>query len=493
MSRRDRQSARQGHCNRVSLESVGITVTVSLIMPSRACRVAQTVSRCVGERKFEMWLAAASFEQRARTLHITVPTRFAADWINNHFTAELRQAADELIGEQADVRVHVDADAAPTPTRPDTDNAPSAPRIARQPASPDPGSRLRYHMEDFIVGPCNELAFDAARRLVDEPDSELNPLFIHGACGLGKTHLLQGLCRRYLNRHPKARWRYTSAEAFTNQYIAAVQANKLNEFRRKLRHLDLLVVDDVHFLSSKSKTQTEFLHTFDAIDLHGAKLVLASDAHPKLIKQFSEALVSRFLSGMVVRIDAPDIETRRKLIVALARKRHLMLLESAVDMLADHPAASVRELEGLITRLAAMAALNPSHQAGPIGAALVNQLIEPGRPGVGPNRPVPLKRIVDVVCEELSVEPRQVMDRCRHRRVVLARSLVIHLARQLTTLSYPELARGLSRPNHSSIITAHQRISKQIQDRRELPADPAVPLSRVDQLIDHLKRAVISL
>ncbi|QNN21418.1 ATP-binding protein [Planctomycetales bacterium ZRK34] len=451
--------------------------------------MAQTVAHCVGERKFEMWLNTASFEQRARTLHITVATRFAADWIHNHFNAELHQAAEKLIGESADVRIHVDAEAAPQ-TAAEPAPAPAAPKRA---PDPGPASRLRYRLEDFIIGSCNELAYAAACRLVDEPDAPLNPLFIHGACGLGKTHLIQGLCRRFVDRHPNARWRYTSAEAFTNQYIAAVQAGKLNEFRRKLRGLDLLVVDDVHFLSNKSKTQTEFLHTFDAIDLHGAKLVLASDAHPKLIKQFSEALVSRFMSGMVVRIEAPDIDTRRKLIIALARRRNLMLLDSAVDQLADHPIDSVRELEGLITRLAALASLNPSHASGPIGAALVNQLIEPGRPGVGANRPVPLKRIVDVVCEELSVEPKQVFDRCRHRRVVLARSIVIHLARQLTTLSYPELARGLSRPNHSSIITAHQRIGKQINDRRELPPDPAVPLPRIDQLVDHLRRAVVSI
>jgi len=488
---------RQGHASGSRSISGGAYVAVSLSSNARTERTSKIVAQCVGPTKFDMWFASARFQTADQALKVTVPTRFAAEWIKNHFREALADAAAQLIAPGAKVVIQHDTDL-PTPQQTDTpaQQQPAARQAsatappAQRPGTANPAaSKLRYRLDDFVVGSCNELAYTAAQRLVDEPEAPLNPLFIHGTCGLGKTHILQGLCRRFIERHPEARWRYTTAEAFTNQYIAAVQAGKLGAFRRRLRGLDLLVVDDVHFLSNKSKTQTEFLHTFDAIDLHGAKLVLASDAHPKLIREFSEALVSRFMSGMVVRIDAPDPDTRRRLIVALARRRHLTLHEAAVDMLAEHPAASVRELEGMMTKLSALASLHPSNGQ-PIGASMVRQIITPSGRG-GSRQPIPLKRIIEVVCDHLSVDIKQVLDRCRHRRVVLARSLIIYLARQLTTLSYPELARGLSRPNHSSIITAYQRISRQIAERAPLPPDPVYCVDRIDLLAESLHRAVV--
>src|SRR5947209_5562614 len=220
--------------------------------------------------------------------------------------------------------------------------------------------RLRHDMENFVVVPTNQLAFNTACYVSEFPGSQYNPLFIHGACGLGKTHLLQGLCRKFIEYHPTKRWMYLTGEEFTNEFLTALRTSKLDAFRRKMRDLDLLVIDDVHFLGGKKATQEEFLHTFNAIEAMGRQVVLASDNHPKLIEEFGESLVNRFVSGMVVRIDPPNYATRCQILRALAHRAGLALDEEVVSWVARRVTQNVRELEGAITRMTAHTRLTGS-------------------------------------------------------------------------------------------------------------------------------------
>ncbi|MHC4994772.1 MAG: chromosomal replication initiator protein DnaA [Planctomycetota bacterium] len=481
--------------------------------------VAQTLqdqlAQRIGDAKFQRWFAAAHFDTDDRQLQITVPTRFVSDFITRHFFTTLKQLTHQHLGDKATVGIQIgvnpapapppsapttpestpltsQASATPTPTIPDTLN-PAAPPRTRATLPIAVKRHLRYNLQDFVVGPSNELAYAAACRLADGVDCDaMSPLFVHSACGMGKTHLLQGLCNRYASLHPNARWAYTTAEQFTNQYITAVRTNKIGEFRRKLRSLDLLAVDDVHFFANKTSTQQEFLHTFNAMDLQGAKLVLASDAHPKQIEQLVESLSSRFLSGMVVHIDPPETETREQLIRALAKRRSLNILDTVVGELAQNTEGSVREIEGLITRLQALAALTrqSSQEHEPIGHALANRVIGQHAPAAE-KRPVQLDHILHVVCETLTVDKRQILSPSRHRRVVIARSVTIYLARHFTTLSFPELAKKLARPNHSTIVTATKRVTEQIKNRQPLPEVGRSDTPTMDRLVTRLKRDVV--
>ena len=217
----------------------------------------------------------------------------------------------------------VRAGAAPIPA-----TAPREPASSRDAGAFSPFSstfsarpRLRHEMESFVVGPTNQLAYNTALYVAEFPGAQYNPLFIHGSCGLGKTHLLQGLCRKFIQHHPTKRWMYLTGEEFTNEFLAALRANKLDGFRRKVRDLDLLVIDDVHFLGGKRATQEEFLHTFNAIEAAGRQVVMASDNHPKLIEEFGESLINRFVSGMVVRVDPPNYATRCDILTSLCVAR----------------------------------------------------------------------------------------------------------------------------------------------------------------------------
>lgn len=458
-----------------------------------ADRILQRLSTRVGAEGFGRYFKHQTLVRYAAgRLEVVVPTGFVADLIGRRFGTSLVEAAREELG-QADAPVEVsfrvDGSAFGSAGSTGASGAhaaqppPPPPSPAVRPAA---GSALsgRYRLEDFVVGEANRLAFNAAERLA-EPDCprSLSPLFIYGECGLGKTHLLQGASARFRERRPGARVLYLTAEAFTNDYIAAVRSGRIDGFRKTYRGVDLLCLDDVQFFSSKQQTQTELLHTFDAIDLSGARVMLASDEHPRQVRKFSTALVSRFMSGMVVRLDPPESALRERIVARLAERRGLRLDKQACALVAAHCGGapglggSVREIEGAITRIDALRYMQGSTDGPSEGAGLIMIRkalgLSDGAPVAGrPRRPVRVEQILLEVCRTLHVEHSELLGRGRHKRVVLARTLAAHLCRALTTLSFPEIARAMGRPNHSTVVTACKRMQEQIK------ADAALDLGQ---------------
>jgi chromosomal replication initiator protein len=503
-------------------------------------RIAQRLANSVGEKRYSMWFdrtAKLQYQPEHHRLDVVVPNRFVAEWITRHFEPDLRRAACSEAGAAVDLCVQIDPShfvgggsmpalesvaatpdftAAPATALAATSSATalaemprrlaptSAPSAFASAASAEPAPRLRHRLDDFIVGPSNELAYAAARRLIDDQQGANHPLFIHGGCGVGKTHLLQGICRQLLDQNPQAKVHYTTGEQFTNEFLTAVRSNKIDVFRRRIRRLDLLAVDDVHFIANKQATQQEFLHSFDAIELGGARVVLASDSHPRQIHQFSEALISRCVRGLVVQVHQPDTITRARIVRALAQRRQIPLMDTVIEVIAQRCAGSVRDIEGALTKLHAMSHLSaamatPNHGSDAatgvltpsrtIGHLLVEKVFDQDH-ARAPRRAVTLNAILDTVCEQVGVSREQVLANGRHRDVVLARALVVHLARQMTSMSFPEIAAGMRRTSHSTTITAAQRIARQIQDNEpvQVPAlGQAMPLP---ELVERIRRAV---
>lgn len=409
------------------------------------------------------------------TLEILVTSKFVAELLQRRSADACQAAARELLGAQAVVRVSVDPAVARV-SLPSSETVVSHPRPIEAPVAPKPRHQ-RHRLDDFIVGASNRLAYSAAVRLAEGQQADsISPLFFHAACGMGKTHLLQGIAARFTELHPGASVRCLTAEAFTNEFIAALKAGAIEGFRRSYRRVALLCIDDVHFLSSKDATQTELLHTLDAIAQSGAKIVLASDEHPREIRKLSSALSSRFMSGAVLRIEEPDESLRRALADQLSRRRGLSLDDSGASALAAASWRSVRELEGVLTQVMAAVRLLPELSSlAALGATQVRRAIElagGSRPasftssgvGVRSRRPVPMSLILAEIARNLCVDQAEMAGTGRHRRVVLARSIGVYLARRLTTLSFPEIARAMGRPNHSSVITAHNRLLALLKD-----------------------------
>ena len=322
--------------------------------------------------------------------------------------------------------------------------------------------RLRHDLDTFVVGASNHLAHNAALYVAEFPGVQYNPLFIHGNCGLGKTHLLQGLCKKFIEFHPTKRWLYLTGEEFTNEFLSSLRGNKLDIFRRKMRDLDLLVIDDVHFLGGKKATQEEFLHTFNAIEAMGRQVVMASDNHPKMIEEFGESLINRFVSGMVVRIDPPNFATRCEILRALSLRGGLHLPEEVINWIARRVTQNVRELEGAVTRIAAHVKLTGR----PADAALaLDALGDLDRQLVAPVRP---ENILQAICGYFGLELKDLMSGRRQRTISLARSMAMFLIRKTAKLSFPEIGVRMGKRNHSTVISACRRIEKATGNNEKL-------------------------
>jgi len=483
-------------------------------------RVLDRVCTEVGRERFDRYFDRQTrVELEGNTVSVTVASGFLADVLGRRFGESLRRAAAAEIeetqpGASVELKIHIEP-----PSTAATDGTavsgvplgamipgraagetevPIAPRRRIDPNEP------RHNFDEFLAGDSNRLAYTAAQRLVEcsGMGGAGGILFIHGACGVGKTHLLHAAAGRFKQLNPGARIRLTTAESFTNAFVTAIRGTPgstggqqgVEAFRRMHRNIDLLCIDDVHFLGGKEATQRELLATFESLAMTGRghpRIMLASDEHPREIAKVSQQLVSRFMGGVVARIDAPEPKLRVRLLHELARRRGIAIEPQAAQLLADRapsnlgPArsgvaqgASVRDLEGLLTRAAAIRLIMPDLAADQIGIIAAEHALgmgeSPARSGSTPDgwgrlrRPVPVPRIASVVCRCLGVEFAELSGRGRHKTVVLARELTVVIARRLTTYSFPEIGRALGRPNHSTVLTAHKRLCAQI-DAGETP------------------------
>jgi len=425
---------------------------------STVISIARNIAGRIGPERYAMWFEhKACLQVQGHTLHIGVGNAFAANWIRTKFLQETRAAARAVLDHDVEVQVQVAPAASqglpPRPAAAVPGAAPTAPPSPAPRPAAGPVLNAKYTLEEFVVGPSNQMAYHAATQVAAQPGTQFSPLFIHGQCGLGKTHLLQGICQRFARLHPGKRWLYLTGESFTNEFLDAIKNHKTDAFRRRLRHTDLLVLDDVHFLANKKATQEEFLHTFNQIDAGGKQVVLASDCAPRQIAAMAESLISRFVSGMVLRVDTPDLPTRLEILRRRAARHGWQISDAVLMHIAQSATVSIRELEGLLLQVVAGMNLMASGKA---DAAAVMADIK-GRTLVS-HQPIPVRRIVAVVAEYFGLAEAALLGPGREKTVSLARAIALYLARQHTGMSFPEIGRAVGNKNHSTVIAACQRV-----------------------------------
>ncbi|HVS70726.1 MAG TPA: chromosomal replication initiator protein DnaA [Phycisphaerae bacterium] len=419
----------------------------------------RALARRIGEQRYDLW-----FDRKTRVsldgnaVIVEAGNAFAANWIRSKFGEEMREAAAEALRRTVEICVRVGAEVgAGGAEMPRAVQADAAPRRGHATVAAAPGAGAvinpRYTLEEFVVGPANQLAYHAALQVAAHPGEQFNPLFLHGHCGLGKTHLLQGICQRFARLHPGKRWLYLTGEQFTNEFLEALKLHKMEGFRKRIRNADLLVIDDVHFLANKKATQEEFLHTFNQIDAAaGKQIVLASDCAPRHIQSLSEQLSSRFVSGMVLRIDAPDLPTRLEILRRRAARNGWEIGDAVLMHVAQSATSSVRELEGLLLQVVAgMRLIND-------GSPAAQRVVASIKDRTAMRGPVPVERIVEAVAQHLCVEASAILGAGREKAVAAGRALAIYLARQHTGMSFPEIGRAMGNKNHSTAIAACQRV-----------------------------------
>jgi chromosomal replication initiator protein len=420
----------------------------------------------IGARRFQLWFKNSSrLQVEGLKVLIEVPNNFIGGWIENHFSDQLKTIATEVLPGKPEISYQVNPELAQNgkPREPQK----TEPRPSQEVTNKKLRRKLRNSLDTFIVGPGNELAYNAISSVAEKIISPFNPLFIHGGCGLGKTHLLQGLCNTLTERHPNIGWHYVSGEEFTNQFIVAIKGGSLDAFRRQYRNVDVLVIDDVHFFAKKQATQEEFLHTYNAINAAGKQVVMASDTHPKSIDQINNSLTDRFISGMVVQIDPPDRDTRAQIIEARALQLGHCLPPHVVALIADRVKGNVRELEGAILKLFAYASLCNK----PIGLEIAEKVVrEYGHQDHGDIR---ISRIEQNVAEYFTVSVADIHCANRTRNVALARAVAMYLTRKHTAMSYPEIGKSMGNKNHSTVILACQKIEKLLKLNQDVTWDSA--------------------
>ena len=473
----------------------------------KECRILERVSEEIGRERYSRYLGAgARVSVSGSRVDVSAPSAFAARYIERRLGETIRKAVrDELDNPGVDLRFTVQSSeseangtigtlATPPTSGPNGCDADAreacsaAIRTSRRVESTLGNRRAaaeeRFLLESFVVGRSNRLAHNAALRIAELRNlGGASHLFLHGRCGVGKTHLLKGIATRCGQFSPGARIRYTTAEAFTNAFVQSIRNNQIEAFRKRHRALDLLCIDDVHFFSRKDQTQSELLFTLDALDLDGARLVLASDEHPTAIGKLNEALRSRFLAGAVVRLDPPEPDLRRRIVACMAERRGLIIESEGAALIADACGdnASARDLEGALARVEACHQLIADDPAQTVlgggravSASAIRMAFEAVPVPAASGRPVRADEVLDAICKALAVPRSDVLGRSRHKKVVLARSVCVHLCRKLTTLSYPEIARAMSRPNHSTVITADKRIRSQIEQGETITLEDRV-------------------
>src|SRR6476661_4149303 len=406
-------------------------------------------------------------------LVIGAPDQFAAEWNETKHASLLTRLAEPVVGRPTSVVFRVQEERQRRPQM-DFFVTPTAGATAGGPATNGSMQPLneRYTFESFVIGKSNELAAAAAHAVAEAPGKTYNPLFIYGATGLGKTHLMQAIAHAVLQKNPETRLQYFGAEQFINDVIESIHARTMSEFRRRYRNdVDLLLVDDVHFLEGKEMTQEEFFHTFNALFEAHKQIVLTSDRPPKEIPGLEDRLISRFEWGMVADIGHPDLEHRIAILRKKAEQDHLELTipDDVLRFIAEHIRSSVRELEGCIIKLLLFASLKNREVTIELAREALSDKIRQGEEGsgYGSSQSAPsVDRVQEVVARRWGVTPEGLRSKARTKTLTIPRQVAMYLARDMLGMQLVEIGQAFGGRDHSTVIHSVDKVERQMMRDR---------------------------
>jgi chromosomal replication initiator protein len=423
------------------------------------------------EQTFRTWLEPTEpLALEGNTIIIGSPDQFAADWNESKHADLLSGLAPVALGHPLLVvfRVHEERK-----TRNQMDLFVAPPAVSVTPEQRQKQGSINAHLSDrytfdhFVIGKSNELAAAAAHAVSQAPGKVYNPLFLYGATGLGKTHLMQAVAHDVLDRHPTTRITFIGTEQFTNEMIGSIQTRTTQEFRRRYRETDLLLVDDVHFLKGKEATQEEFFHTFNALYEAGRQIILTSDRPPSEIPGLEARLVSRFQWGMVADIELPDLEHRIAILRNKALIDHLEMTipEEVIRFIAEHVRSSVRELEGSIIKLLAYASLKHREITVDVAREALRDKLRPGEHnGNGSSSGLSVETIQYAVAKEWGVTPEGLRSKTRTKALTTPRQVAMYFMRELLSLQLVEIGAAFGGRDHSTVIHSLERVAGSLKE-----------------------------
>jgi chromosomal replication initiator protein len=445
--------------------------------------VAHALSQRIGEARFNLWFNGKTrFVPHDDHLAVGVANLFLQDWLQKTFGSDVSAAAAEVLGRQMPVRFVIDPQLfqqAREREQPGADAKQPSVNTPHQAAGQRPTRQRRWRLlDDFVVGPCNRVAYASAVSLVETPSECPIPLVVHGAVGTGKTHLLEGVHAALTRRYPDWRLLFMTAEDFTNRFVQAMHQHRIGALRHQLRACDALLVDDVGFLARKQATQEEFLHTLDALQIEQRPVFLTTDCHPRMADDFLPELTDRLVGGAVWSLTTPERSTRLDILRAKAFKAG-GIPDDVLDYLAGHLHGNVRELEAAV------------HSVVHLGRVAERRLdVELAREALGDLlrhsiRVVKLEDVERVVCEVLGMSRDLLFSKKRNWICSYPRMVAMFLARKHTSATYSEVGKHFGNRNHSTVVAAEKRVREWLKGNLTLQLGKrTMPVSDIIEQIE---------
>jgi chromosomal replication initiator protein len=410
------------------------------------------------EQQVNTWLRPLQAVERDGALRLMAPNRFAVDWVRQHAVPRIATLLREILGEEVPVQVEAGSTNPAPPAASTTE--PTRSNVRRLPESSlQVGVRLNPEstFETFVEGKSNHFAKAASMQVAENPGRAYNPLFIYGATGLGKTHLMQAVGHVIKQRDPSARVAYVHSERFVDNMVQALRHNTMNDFKTAYRGLSALLIDDIQFFANKDRSQEEFFHTFNALFEGQAQIIMTSDRYPKEIPGLEERLKSRFGWGLSVAIEPPELETCVAILISKAQAAHVELPEEVAFFVAKRIRSNVRELEGALRRIIANARFTGQPITLDFAKEALRDLLNLQA------RLVTIENIQKTVADYFKVRMSELLSERRSRSVARPRQIAMALAKELTAHSLPEIGSAFGGRDHTTVMHACKRV-KELQE-----------------------------
>lgn len=500
-------------CLGPSATDMSTTQLVNRPHPASIEAVATLLAHRLGETRYDVWFGRSRMTLSNGQLTVYVPAQFHRDRITKNFMEPLREVALEVLGTTPEIQIALDPDGAilpgplPVPQQAEVsttrsigvDRSPvvkeERPMNARTDAVlrgepmplPNSGRPARQprqwkQLDDFVVGPCNRLAYQGVVNLMQDVEHAPRLITLFGPSGVGKTHLLEGLYTSLKKQLIAANVIYLSAEDFTNRFLGSLSGNQMASFRRQFRDAAALLIDDVNFLAGKKSSQEEFIHTIDTLSRHGHPVVLTCDRHPKMLTESMPLLADRLIGGGCWPMELPDKLTRHNMLQAKGEKMNITLPKDAMQFLAERLRGNVRELEGVLHTVRHFSHV---HQT-PLTLAMVREAVAGQFPEQG--KVTTLPQIEQLVCRQLGIEPKRLHENTRARAVSYPRMLVMYLGRRVAGASYNEIGHFYGAKSHTTAIAAERKVAKMLDDDAPLFAN--IDRCPVRDIIEAVEREV---
>jgi chromosomal replication initiator protein len=413
----------------------------------------------IGRQSFNTWIKPI----QVREVHegefvLEVPNKFFRDWVAEHFIGEIRSALAAASQQTVKITLSVNQTL--------QGNAELDRLEEKEKPRPKKFNNLmpKYNFENFVVGASNQFAHAASLAVANQPGEHYNPLFIYGGVGLGKTHLINAIGNRVMQRRPALKILYITSESFMNELIGSLRRDKMDEFKTRFRNMDALIVDDIQFIAGKERTQEEFFHTFNSLYESHKQIVITSDKFPKEIPDLEDRLRNRFEWGLIADIQPPDMETRVAILQKKAEAEGVLLPHEVAIFLATHIDSNVRELEGSLTRLGAFSSLTKAPITVDLAKEVLQNILKQSQ------REVTIENIQKTICEHFNIKVGDLKAKRRTRSIAVPRQVAMYLCRKYTSTSFPAIGEKFGGRDHSTVIHASKAIEKRIKEDPHMQA-----------------------